>query len=181
MFGAESEHNEIAKRYGGVLFSLAQENKVLKDISKDVTRLQTCLLQEPLEWARITSPTTPLKIQRQLVEKLATSLKLGKLTTQFLKVVCHNHRLENLVFMLENFKIRCREGIEGVVETATELSQQKIEHLQSVLKQQLGKDVSLQQTLKENLLGGIVLRIGTLMIDASLKTTLNKLHHVMKG
>lgn len=177
----ESRQNEIAKRYGGVLFSLAQENKVLKDVLTDVTRLHQCLLQEPLEWGRVVSPTTPLKIQRHLTEKLAVSLKLGKLTAQFLKVVCHNHRLENLVFMLENFKIRCRKDIEGIVETATELSQQKIEHLQSALKQQLGQDVSLRQTIKENLFGGVVLRIGTLMIDASLKTTLNKLHHVMKG
>ncbi len=174
-------HNEIAKRYGGVLFNLAQENKVLKDISKDVTRLHGCLLREPLEWNRITRPTTPLKIQRQLIEKLAVSLKLGKLTAQFLKVVCHNRRLEILIFMLENFKIRCKDDIEGVVETATELSQKEIEHLQATLKQHLGKDVSLHPLIKETLLGGVVLRIGALMIDASLRTKLNKLHHVMKG
>jgi F0F1-type ATP synthase delta subunit len=78
--------NEIAKRYGGVLFSLAQENNILKDISKDTDRLHQCLLQEPLEWSLITSPTTPLKIQHQITEKLASSLKLGELTTQFLNI-----------------------------------------------------------------------------------------------
>lgn len=181
MSDIDVRQNEIAKRYGGVLFSLAQENNILKDISKDTARLHQCLLQEPLEWNLITSPTTPLKIQYQIIEKLAASLKLEKLTTQFLKVVCHNHRLESLIFMLENFKLRCKEDIEGIVETATALSQKELDHLQAVLKQHFKKEVRLRPILKESLLGGVVLRIGTSMIDTSLKTKLNKLHHVMKG
>ena len=176
--------NGIATRYGGVLFGLAQENNALKNVLTEVTRLHQCLIAEPREWSRVVSPTTPLRIQQQVVEKLATSLKLGNLMTDFLKVVCQNHRLQDLVFILENFMVRHKAAggvVEGVVETATGLSQKDIKALHAILKQHLNKDVDLHQEVKESILGGIALRIGSLMIDASVKTQLNKLRQAMKG
>ncbi len=181
MSDLESKHNAVARRYGGVLSTLAHENNVLKDVLKEAARLHQCCLQDAAAWNRVTSPTTPLKIQLQIIEKLAVSLKLGKLITQFLRVVCHNRRLQTLVFMLEDFMDRCKETVEGTVETAMELSQQDIERLQDALKYRLKKDVSLRQILKESLLGGLVLRVGPLMIDASIGAQLNKLRYVMKG
>lgn len=179
-----SRENRIAKRYGGALFRLAQENKMLKSVLKEVTHLHQCLVVEPREWGRVVSPTTPLRVQQQIVKELALSLNLGDLITSFLKVVCDNYRLQNLTSMLENFMARHKEEegvIEGVLETAIELSEKDIKNLQAVLKQQLNKDVELQQEIKGSLLGGITLRIGSLMIDASVKTQLNKLHHRMRG
>lgn len=177
----ELGQNTIAQRYGGVLHSLAQENDSLADTIRDVSRLHECLAQEPREWAQITSPTTPIKLQYQLTTRLATSLGLSELITQFLKVICHNRRLDALSSILENFKNRYRESLEGVVDTATPLTQSDINHLQKILKPYFGTPVTLQQRLQENLLGGIILRVGNLMIDASLKTKLNKLHQKIKG
>ncbi len=179
-----TKQNEIAKRYGGVLFDLAQENKALNEISKEAHRLTTCLLQEPREWAFVASPVIPLKAQSQVIQKMAVSLKLGKLMINFLKIVCHNHRLQDVLFILEDFTARCKAAtgvVDGTVNTAVELPPQTIKRLSEALKQRLGKDVILHQSVDKTLLGGLIIRIGSFMIDASFKTQLNKLRHVLKG
>ena len=178
-----TKQNEIAKRYGGVLFDLAQTHKVLEEVSTDAHRLTACLLQEPREWTFIASPVMSSKAQVQVIQKMAVMLKLGKLMINFLKVVCHNHRLQDILFILEDFTARCKAAtgvIDGTIETAVELPSQTITHLSKSLKQRLGKDVILHPSVDKTLLGGLVIRIGSFMIDASLKTQLNKLGQELK-
>lgn len=184
MLKRTTKQNEIAKRYGGVLFDLAQTNNILEEVLKESNRLTTCLLQEPREWTFIASPVISLKAQSQVIQKMAVSLNLGKLMINFLKVVCYNHRLQNVLFILEDFKARCKAATgvaDGTVETAVELPLQTIKELSGALKQRLGKEVVLHQSVNKTLLGGLIIRIGSFMIDASLETQLNKLRYVLKG
>lgn len=184
MANLEIRRDEIAKRYGGVLFDLVQQGKLLKPILKDIERLEACLQKEPRAWTHVVSPTLPLQLQRRIIKNLTSSLKLGELMRHFMLVLCQNRRLSNLHFILEEFKMRTQyaEGIiEGTLETATKISSKDLVNIQTSLKQQLGKDVTLNQIIKENLIAGIVLRIGSMMIDASLETQLKKLQFAMKG
>jgi len=182
--GIEVRRDKIAKRYGSVLFDLAQEKKDLKTVLKDANRLRKALQADPHGWAQVVSPAILPQTQRRIVEQLATSLKLGSLMSRFLVVLCQNYRLQHLNPMLEEFlaKTQSAEGIvEGVLETATELSKKEVEALQKSLKLQLKKEVSLHQEINPNLLAGVVLRIGSMMIDASIGTRLNKLRQAMEG
>lgn len=184
MANLEIKGYEVAKRYGGVLFGLAQENKKTKDILKEVDTLQQCVAQEPRSWARVASPVLPPQIQRKIIEKLANSLKLSPLMTHFLLVLCKNRRLQNLNLILDDFVIRSQvaEGLlKGVVETSLELTKAQQQDLEKNLEKHLGKKVSLTQVIKEDLIAGIVLHLGSLMIDASIGMRLNKLRHEMKG
>ncbi|MBS0272097.1 MAG: ATP synthase F1 subunit delta [Proteobacteria bacterium] len=184
MASLEIRRDEIAKRYGGVLFDLAQETKSLKSVLRDITRLEACLQNEPHAWAQVVSPILPLQTQTRIIESLTSSLKLGSLVQHFLIILCRNRRLQNLKLILEDFKIRIRDGegiVEGVLETASQLSPKEMGDIQKSLKNQFDKEISLHQVVKENLIAGVVLRIGSMMIDASLRTRLNKLRCVMKG
>jgi ATP synthase F1 delta subunit len=175
---------EVAKRYGGVLFDLAQENKKIKDLLKEVGILQHCVEKEPRSWARVASPVLPPQIQRKIIEKLTKSLKLSPLMTHFLLVLCQNRRLQNLELILDNFVIRSQvaEGlVKGVVETSLALTKAQQQDLEKNLEKHLGKKVSLTQVIKENLIAGVVLHLGSLMIDASIGMRLNKLRYEMKG
>jgi F-type H+-transporting ATPase subunit delta len=175
---------EVAKRYGSVLFDLAQENKKTKDILKEAALLQQCVAQEPRSWARVASPVLPPQIQRKIIEKLAKSLKLSPLMAHFLLVLCKNRRLQNLNLILDDFVIRSQvaEGLlKGVVETSLELTKAQQQDLEKNLEKHLGKKVSLTQVIKEDLIAGVVLHLGSLMIDASIGMRLNKLRHEMKG
>lgn len=184
MANLEIKGYEVAKRYGGVLFDLAQENKKLKDVLKEVTLLQQCVAKEPRSWARVASPVLPPQTQQNIIEKLTKSLKLSSLMTHFLRVLCKNRRLQNLKFILDNFLICSQEAeglVKGVVETSLELTKAQQQDLEKNLEKHLGKKVSLTQVIKEDLIAGVVLHLGSLMIDASIGMRLNNLRHEMKG
>jgi F-type H+-transporting ATPase subunit delta len=180
----ETKQDEIAKRYGGVLFDLAQKEKALKRISTEATLLLECLIDEPQAWAQVVNPTVSAQVQYKILKRLGSSLKWGPLMESFLRILCLNRRLYHLEAIL-NYYILCTQWdkgiLDGVLETATKLPQKEITSLQGALKHKLGKDISLRQELKESLIGGVVLRIGSFMIDTSIKTQLTKLRQAMKG
>lgn len=174
----------IRKRYGGVLFDLARETKTLERVLKEVACLQACVAQDSRAWSYAIRPTLPLHTQQKIVESLAASLKLGTLMTHFLVVLCKNRRLQNLKPILEGFLERSEQAqglLKGVVETALELTPKEQRDLEKSLSQQLRKEVSLQQVVRKDLIAGVVVRLGSLMVDASLETRFNKLRLEMKG
>lgn len=184
MSGIKERPDKIAIRYGGVLFDLALKNNDFEASLKDLNRLRQCIEKEPFDWLRVVSPSLPLYTQRRIIESLLSSLKLGNLMSRFVMILCQNRRLSHLNLILEDFLERTKRGkgiVEGVLETPLELPKKDIEELEKSLKSQLGKTIHLHQEIKEDLLGGVVLRIESLMIDASTRTHLNKLKTAMKG
>lgn len=176
--------DKVARRYGSVLFDLASENNEVKVVLKDIGRLRQCIDAAPRDWVRVASPSLPLYTQRKIINGLLKALKLGALMNHFVTVLCENRRLPHLKEILDEFFICVQrsEGImEGTLETAIELSPKEINEIQKTLKSQLGKTIHLHQESKEDLLGGIILRVGSLMIDRSVRTQLNKLKTAMKG
>lgn len=176
--------DKVARRYGSVLFDLAQENKELKVVLTDVDRMRHCIDLEPHEWGKVVSPSLPLYTQRRIIDSLLTALKLAPLMKHFVKVLCENRRLPHLKGILDEFLMctqRAEGIVEGILETAVAISPQEIEELQKSLKSQLNKNIHLHQEIKEGLLGGIILRMGSLMIDGSMRTQLNRLKTAMKG
>ena len=176
--------DKIARRYGGVLFDLAHKDNTVKGVLNDLKRLRGCVTAEPLEWSRVVSPSLPLHTQRKILKSLLSSLKLGDLMSHFVMTLCQNRRLPHLNLILEEFLERSQRAkgiVEGTLETTMPLSNKEIETLQNALQSQLGENILLHQEVKEHLLGGMILRIGSLMIDASTKTRLNKLRTTMKG
>ena len=184
MANLEIQSDEIAKRYGGVLFALAQEKKQEKPILKEIGLLQKSLNTDGLSWARIMSPVLPLQTQRTIIQKVASKLKLSPLMTHFLLVLCKNRRLSNLANILVNTlgQAETAEGlVKGEIQTAQKLTQNEQQDLEKSLEKKLGKKVSLTQVIKEELIAGVFLRMGSLMIDASLSAQLNRLRLQMKG
>lgn len=182
--GMETRQDEIAKRYGGVLFDLAQESKSFSSILKEVFHLSESVKDLGPQWGRVVRPVVSLQTQLQVIDKMGKVLKVSSLIKRFLNVLCHNRRLQSLESILNDFKKRSElaEGIiEGVLDTACELTQKQMDDLKKSLKKQLGKEVSLQQHVKEELLAGVVLKLGSLMIDTSLRSKLRKIHYGMKG
>lgn len=174
----------IAKRYGGVLFDLARKTRHVDTVLKDVHHLRACLMRDPKAWTYVASPVISLEIQRRILQKLAQALKLGKLMTRFLAVVEEHHRLKELPEMLENFLARHQESLgvqEGILESSLPLSPQSVKSLQKTLSQYFKKEVVLKPSLREELLGGVVIRLGSVMIDGSIRTQLAHLKTVMKG
>lgn len=184
MANLEIKGYEIAKRYGGVLFDLVQEKKQVKPTLKEIALLQKSLEKDHHAWAGIMSPVLSLQTQRKIIKDVASCLKLSPLMTCFLLVLCENRRLPNLRLILENV-VHCSQVEEGLLkgelETSQKLTQNEQLGLEKSLGKQLGKKISLTQVIKDDLIAGVVLRLGSLMIDASLRAQLNQLRLEMKG
>jgi len=180
----EVEGYKIAKRYGGVLFDLAQEKKQVKATLKEIILLQKLLEKDSRAWVRIINPMLSIQLQQKIIQNVASVLKLRPLMSHFLLVLCKNRRLSNLRIILENVFLRSQieEGLlKGVLETSQKLTQKEQQDLEKSLEAHLGKKISLTQVIKEELIAGVVLRLGSLMIDASLRAQLNRLRLQMKG
>jgi F-type H+-transporting ATPase subunit delta len=181
---AQTTQDEISKRYGGVLFELAQETKQLGKITQEIEIVKKQIGSQTQDWQTLTNPTIPVKVQLAVMTKWIEKLKLSPLMTHFIFVVTRNYRLKNLFNILGMTQERVHEAegrIQGTIETAVKLSKSELEAIQKVLKAQLKKDIHMREDINEDLLGGTILRIGSIMVDASLKTQLNKLQQVMKG
>lgn len=175
--------DEIAKRYGGVLFDLAQKSKSTSQILKEVDLLLKNINDLGTNWDMVIQPTVKRATQLEIAEKLKKSLKLSTLLGHFLDIMCQNRRLAFLKSILENYKKRfeASEGeIEGVIEASTELTTKQMNDLIKALKEKTGKHVILNQSVREELLAGVVMRLGSIMVDASLRTKLAKLRQEVK-
>lgn len=184
MTATGTNREEVAKRYGGVLFDLAQESKLTPKVLKEASSLSKILQDLGPKWDLVIRSIVPQAVQHEIIEKIGKALKLGMLMRRFLVILCKNRRLSSLHPILKDFSQRTKQSegvVEGVLETASELTQKQLNDLVKSLKLQMGKDVTLTQRVKEDLLAGVILRMGSTMIDASLKSRLVKIGYGMKG
>ena len=115
---------------------------------------------------------------------LGAHLKLSKLTQQFLGVLAHNRRLSKLPQIVSAFAgiaAAARGELSATVTSAHALSTAQISAIAAKLKAREGKDVKLTATVDPEILGGLIVRIGSTQIDSSIRTRLNTLANAMKG
>jgi F-type H+-transporting ATPase subunit delta len=109
---------------------------------------------------------------------------LDPVTTRFLGVLADNRRLRELGAIIANFRAlaaRHRGETTAEVVSAHPLSDDQVDALKQQLRTRIGRDVNVDLSVDPSLLGGLVVKIGSQMIDSSIKTRLNTLAHAMKG
>ncbi len=172
----------VANRYVKALIDLAEENKAVKSVEKDFSDL--IAMVESSEDLRhfIRSPLIPAEKQLSAVEALAKKAKFNKLTTNFLSTLVANRRLNILEGAIEAFSsesAKRRGAVEVSVETAQDLSAKQLKALQDALKKGTGADVSLKATVEPGILGGMVVTVGSQMLDDSVRGKLERLKQSM--
>jgi F-type H+-transporting ATPase subunit delta len=111
-------------------------------------------------------------------------MEASPLTANFFKLIARNRRLFAIADMLKNFRTlaaRERGEVSADVGSAHPLSTEQMTALSDALRVQVGKDVQINTRVDPNLLGGLVVKIGSRMVDSSLRTKLNNLKVAMKG
>jgi F-type H+-transporting ATPase subunit delta len=140
------------------------------DASEDLRRL-------------IKSPVFSREAQWKALEAVARRMSLSDLTRRFLGVVSHNRRLFALPGIIEDyFKLAAhfRGEISARVASAQPLGPAQASHLTAALKSALGQDVNVLHSVDAGLLGGLVVRVGSVMVDSSIRTQLSRLQVVMR-
>lgn len=183
-FAASGVALGLSGRYATALFDLAIDGNALDAVAASLATLKDALAASNDLKALVSSPMVGRKAAGAGVAAVAASLGLDKLTTSFLGVLAGNRRLAVLPAIIRDFNAlaAARRGeISARVTAARALTATQQKALAAKLKAGLGRDVALDITIDPAILGGLIVRVGSRMIDSSLKTRLDSLGQALKG
>jgi len=171
-------------RYAVALFELARDARDIETVETSLATLKDALDQSSDLRTLINSPLVSRAEAGRAVTATAQALGLDGKTTRFLGVLAENRRLGQLPAIIAAFRkltAAHRGETAAEVTSAHPLSPDQVDALRHALRQRVGRDVSVDLSVDPALLGGLVVRIGSQMIDSSIRTRLNSLAHAMKG
>ena len=174
----------IADRYASALYDLAADSKSVDPVLADLTLLQTMLNDHKDLHLVIKSPLIASTDKLDILEKLLLNIKANKLTLTFLKVLEQNKRFSNLYSIISQFiniNAYNRGNVLADITSAEELNDEQRKNIKEQLKNTLGKKLSLKFIVDKKIIGGLVVKVGSKMIDTSLANKINKLKIAMKG
>ena len=174
----------LSGRYATALFDLAHEAKSLDTVGASLATLKAALAESADFRTLTTSPLIDRTAAAKGIAGLAGALGIDGLTTNFLGVLARNRRLAALPAIIRDFnKLTAaqRGEITAEVTSAHPLDPEQQAALKAKLRAGLGADAALDLRVDPEILGGLVVRVGSRMIDSSLRTKLNTLALAMKG
>ena len=174
----------IAERYAGALYDLADEQNVLDQTADDLRGLAT-ILDDSDDFRRlIRSPVISKEDQAGAANAVVEKAGATDLVRRFIGAIAANRRLFALPTIITSFLdlLATRRGVvRAQVTSAHALSESQRQELSDALKASMGNEVSLDVQVNPALIGGLIVRVGSRMIDSSLKTKLERLQLAMKG
>ena len=174
----------ISGRYAVALFELALEGKALKETEADLGNLKAMLAESADLRDLVVSPLYSRADQESAITKIAEAGSFHELTTKFLGVLAANRRLDQVggvVAAFEKLLANHKGEVSAEVTSAQALTKTQITDLKKNLKAAIGRDVAIEANVDEALLGGLKVKVGSQMLDSSLKTKLDNLAIAMKG
>ncbi|MFN3845947.1 MAG: F0F1 ATP synthase subunit delta [Paracoccaceae bacterium] len=173
----------IAARYATALFELAKETMALKALEADADALTAALSTSADFGTLISSPVISREDQARSMAAIAAKMGLSELTANTLQLMAAKRRLFVLPQLLTNLAARIADEkgeVTAEVTSATVLSSEQSKTLAASLSARVGKDVKLKTAVDESLIGGLVVKLGSTMIDTSIKAKLAALQNAMK-
>ena len=174
----------LAGRYATALFGLARDQRQIDSVLRGLDTLDQALL-DSREFAEfIDSPLVSREEAAKTLAALAAQFGLDPITTKFVGVLAKNGRKRVLRSIIRSFKrIAAEHRGETIAEvvTARPLNDDQVAALKAQLRTRAGRHVTLEPTVDPAILGGIVVKLGSQRIDASIRTKLNRLASAMKG
>ena len=174
----------LAGRYATALFSLALEKKSIDDVGASLSSLGKALSESDALQALTTNPLVSRSDATKSVAAVAKAMKLDAITTKFLGVLAQNRRLGQLGPVIASFNALAsnhRGEASAQVVSAHKLDAAQVTALKKQLKTKVGRDVAVELNTDPSILGGLIVKIGSQMIDSSIRTRLNTLANAMKG
>lgn len=183
MSSSTSLTSGVAGRYATALFEIARDDGAIDRVEADVTALEAALGESADLRQLIHSPVYTREDQARAMRALAERMGLGTEVANTLGLMAHNRRLFVLPGLIAQIKALIadhRGEVTAEVTAARPLSDAQTKALVDTLRKQIGKDVTLDVTVDESLIGGLVVKVGSRMIDTSIRSRLASLQNVMK-
>ena len=173
----------IAERYATAIFDLSKENKKLAKLETGVNDLAAALDESADLRAMIASPIIPRSEQGKAIAALASEMGLMVPLARGLGLMAQKRRLFAVPQLVTHLRAMIAEEkgeVTAQVTSAKALTKAQSEKLAATLKKRIGSDVKINATVDENLIGGLVVKVGSKMIDTSIRSRLNSLQNAMK-
>ena len=174
----------MAGRYAAALFELAKDERQLAEVERDLAAFQA-MLDDSQDLRRLVrSPVISAGEQRKALSAILGKAGILGLTANFLELIARNRRLFAAADMMKSFRAlvaRERGEISADVASAHALTPEQMQQLSDTLRTSIGKNVQINTRVDPNLLGGLIVKVGSKMIDSSLRTKLDNLKVAMKG
>ena len=174
----------LAGRYASALFDLARDQRQIDAVGRSLEALSQALVDSKDFAELVESPLVSREDAAKAFGAIAPQLSLDPVTTKFLGVLARNGRKSQLRPVIHAFRrLAAEHRGETVAEivTARPLNDDQIAQLKSQLRTRAGRDVNIDASVDPSILGGIVVKLGSQRIDASIRTKLNRLASAMKG
>ena len=174
----------LAGRYASALFDLARDQRQIEAVGNSLDALNQALADSKDFSELVTSPLVSREEAGDAFAALAPQLGLDPITSNFVGVLARNGRKGQLQPVIRAFRRLAAEHrgeTTAEIVTARALNDDQVGQLKQQLRTRAGRDVNLDMTVDPAILGGIVVKLGSQQIDASIRTKLNRLAQAMKG
>ena len=171
--------NNIARVYATALLDVGKSNNVLDQLHEELGFVSTLLSEEQDFKSYLTSPSFSKDAKKEFINRVFSG-NLSEYTVNFINVLIENGRQVDIPDINNTFselidELNNRMKVEVI--SVIELDDATIDHIKSALKEKFGKDIILEVTVDESILGGIIIKAGDLVIDGSLAENLKKIRY----
>jgi F-type H+-transporting ATPase subunit delta len=173
----------MAGRYASALFELAREGGAIDAVAADLEALAALIAQSPDLARLVRSPVLGADDQLKAMSALLDRMGVTGLAGNFVKLVISKRRLFALPDMIRAYRAlvaREKGEVTAEVTVAEDLAEKHVTALKQALHAVTGKEVELKIAVNPAIVGGLIVKLGSRMVDASLKTKLQSLRHAMK-
>ncbi|MBU2959442.1 F0F1 ATP synthase subunit delta [Citreicella sp. C3M06] len=173
----------IAARYATAIFEIANESNALDQLADNVNDLSQALADSPDLRDLVSSPVYPRASMRKGIMAVAAQMQLQPSFQNALGLMAEKRRLFALPQLIAHLRAKIAEAkgeVTADVTSATALTEDQASRLAKTLADNIGKQVTLKTTVDESLIGGLVVKVGSKMIDTSVRSKLNALQNAMK-
>ena len=184
MAGEEPLISGMAGRYANALFELARENKATDEVRNDLEKFDAMIGGSADLTRLVRSPVFGADEQFKALSAILDKAGIGGLAGNFLRVIAANRRLFAVRDMIRGYRAlvaRHKGEVSAEVTVAEPLNDKNLDALKSALKSVTGgKDIDLNLKVEPGIIGGLIVKLGSRMVDSSLRTKLNAIKFAMK-
>jgi F-type H+-transporting ATPase subunit delta len=173
----------VAGRYATALFELARDQKSIDSVRADVDKFSELLAGNADLTRLVRSPVFTAQEQGKALDAVLAKAGIGGIAANFLKVLTANRRLFVVSDVIRAFRAlvaKFRGEATADVTVAEPLNDKNLDALKASLKSVTGKDVDLNVKVDPSIIGGLIVKLGSRMVDSSLRTKLNSIKNAMK-